>query len=129
MSDIQQILDEMNNKFPRWLMEGLARSPEVKNIESSLIKMAKLNTDANKGLKGLSNTTTKLDKNLKDFDAIVGKTAKDFDEMSEASDDLSKAHKNLSKSLLGVTRINFKIINDKRISKRKCFRCSCRFII
>src|SRR5271166_351832 len=102
MSDIEEIIQEMERKYPKWLMDGLARSPEVKNIEAALIKMSKLHADATKGLRGTAKEADNLGKEFKDFDKTIGITKENFDEMTESSESLNKAHKSLSKSLLGV---------------------------
>ena len=109
MTDISDIIDHMEHEYAKWLMEGLAKSPERKNIETALAKMAGItvaqkNINANilksgKAVPQTFDTITDTGKKLaKDFDD-VGTSAKD---LVKNNRDLKQAHKNLHSSLMGA---------------------------
>jgi len=102
MTDIDDIINQIGRNYPKWLAEGMAKSPEVKNIETALVKMAKLQEKEIKNKTSTSKSANNLNSSFKDFDKTIGKVDKDFDEMTETTKDLSKAQKALKTSMTGI---------------------------
>src|SRR5882672_1745962 len=102
MSDISDIIDQLEHNYPLWLVEGLAQSPQVKNIEKALITLAGTKADmskASKAVKDQLKTTKQTTESLEDFDQTVGNIKESFDKTVKSTDDVSKAHGKLSKAL------------------------------
>jgi hypothetical protein len=101
MSDISDILDQLEKHYPKWLMDGLQRSPEIKNIEKALISMSKINTDVNKGLGNTAKAAKTVTGSFDDMSKAAKELVDHFDKASDASEDLFKAQSNLKKTLGG----------------------------
>jgi len=102
MSDIDDIIDQMEKKYPKWLIEGMSKSPEIKNIETALLAMSKISKTQQKQATSTAKSSNNLNSSLKDFDKTIGNVDKNFDEMLETTNDLSKAQKALRNSMSGI---------------------------
>jgi hypothetical protein len=108
MDNIDDILRELEQKYPKWLVKGLSESEEIKNIETALAKLAGMTTASGKNFKDTVRTSkdmkqsfSDLGKGLTDFDKVIGKTSDSFDDILKSTDDLVKAQENLRKKLIG----------------------------
>lgn len=105
MDNLDDILLELEQKYPKWLIKGLAGSPEIKSIEASLAKLSGLtstnNKNFNKASKDMKQNFSDLGKGLTDFDKVIGKTSDSFDDILKSTEDLAKAQENLRKKLIG----------------------------
>jgi hypothetical protein len=108
MDDLNDILRELERRYPKWLVTGLSASPEIKSIEKSLASLSgtassssKSFKETSKASKDLHKSFTNLGGNLDDFDKVIGKTSDSFDDILKSTDELARAQSSLSKKLLG----------------------------
>lgn len=109
MTDISDIIDQMEKEYPKWLVEGIAKSPEIKNMETALAKMAGITVAAKTAQKETAKVTKEVNQTFDTLIDTTKKLKKDFDdtgdsakEASKHQRDLKNAHKKLHSSLLGA---------------------------
>lgn len=94
--DLKDIIQTMESRYPRWLVEGLSQSPEIRAMQTALTEMAKAY--------GVKTTGTKNDP-LKQMDAVIKKTGSAFDNAINKNKQQEKTVDSVLRSFSGVSNL------------------------